>query len=351
MFSNTTNSRHLLHVFTLAVTSLLFFVPLRCEAQNLVPNPSFELVDTCPVFPAVLNYNPESRPNDWFSFSGSPDYFNACEGANAFGGVPQNILTFQHAQDGQAYSGMLAWLPQDHREMIGAELIEPLIIGQTYYGSFWANAAYGGNGTVFAAGACNHMGMLLTMEPYYWTPTQPVFPPEFGLRNYAQIKSDSVISDTVSWTLISGSFVADSAYRYVVIGNHFDNANTTARAIRLVDTVQIWVDTTQAYVMVDNICLTTDHNGCRTSTEIITRSDPAFNLWPDPCSAEFSLRWNGIQQKKVYVVDQLGRTVFQCRVMGGSGITIPVNDWAGGLYIVQVIGEGMKYSRKFIVKH
>ena len=39
----------------------------------------------------------------------------------------------------------------------------------------------------------------------------------------------------MNWTTISGSFISDSAYQYVSIGNFFDDANTTL--IQMQDTV------------------------------------------------------------------------------------------------------------------
>ncbi|MBK7100692.1 MAG: hypothetical protein IPH63_02655 [Flavobacteriales bacterium] len=43
--------------------------------------------------------------------------------------------------------------------------------------------------------------------------------------NYARVYFPQILADTVDWTLVSGSFVADSAYRYVMVGNHFSNAH------------------------------------------------------------------------------------------------------------------------------
>ncbi|MBK9599335.1 MAG: hypothetical protein IPO60_13715 [Flavobacteriales bacterium] len=49
---------------------------------------------------------------------------------------------------------------------------------------------------------------------------------DFPLGDFAQVYSQAVVADTLNWDLVSGSFVADSAYQYVVIGNHFRNALT-----------------------------------------------------------------------------------------------------------------------------
>ncbi|MEY2828661.1 MAG: hypothetical protein RIQ33_519 [Bacteroidota bacterium] len=52
--------------------SLLFY--LVVDAQNLIPNPSFEIHDTCPDAPAQLRFC-----TNWYSpTSTTPDYFFRC---------------------------------------------------------------------------------------------------------------------------------------------------------------------------------------------------------------------------------------------------------------------------------
>ena len=223
MLFNAMHSGRLAAIF--AAGCSLWFAPVL-NAQNLIPNGSFEDLDDCPSELPVQGYSAPNRPYHWFRASGSPDYFNSCEDDQVsdppITSVPHNFASFQYPQDGQAYSGMWTRLVDNGREMVGIQLTEPLQIGMTYYGSFWANAAFGGNSTVFVAGASNNIGILFTMALDEWM-QYPIKDPPFGLRNFAHIKSDSVITDTIAWTLVSGNFVADSAYQYLVVGNHFDN--------------------------------------------------------------------------------------------------------------------------------
>lgn len=57
---------------------ILILVIIICsnilQGQNLVPNPSFEEFDHCPIGVPDLNGNLK----DWLSFRGTPDYFNKC---------------------------------------------------------------------------------------------------------------------------------------------------------------------------------------------------------------------------------------------------------------------------------
>ncbi|HPF90129.1 MAG: hypothetical protein H6592_04535 [Flavobacteriales bacterium] len=83
-------------VFALLLMACLCFLALqRCEAQNLVPNPSFELTDTCP---NTCCFNVGDRPLYWNRWDQSPDYFNACadtiNGVDTLVGVPWNGFTW-----------------------------------------------------------------------------------------------------------------------------------------------------------------------------------------------------------------------------------------------------------------
>ncbi|MBP7156407.1 MAG: T9SS type A sorting domain-containing protein [Flavobacteriales bacterium] len=233
---------------------------------------------------------------------------------------------------------MFAHLVDNYREMIAAELLEPLVVGQTYYGSFWINAAYGGS--QYIGSACNNMGMLMwtTLNLATWQPNSP----RPVLRNYAQVYSQQVIADTAGWSLVSGSFVADSAYRYVVVGNHFDNANTTVQVIGP-------GNPNEAYVFVDALCLSTDPDGCPMATSIRESNAGVIGLWPNPVSEWLRIRWGRLSVHSVIVVDAVGRRVVEQLVLGGQELTLAVHELRNGSYNLLLEGEGGKETRKFVV--
>ena len=111
------------------------------------------------------------------------------------------------------------------REYIGVKLLTPLVIGVKYYVSF--KACLSDNPSIVYAS--NKLGALFSTISYsvdsFCLPpcNSTLLPP----KNFAQVYSDSIITDTANWTTISGSFIADSVYQYVIIGNHFDNTHTS----------------------------------------------------------------------------------------------------------------------------
>lgn len=325
----------------LALCCLMFVVSPNLEAQNLVPNPSFEEIDSCPPWPFYLGFQESSTPLHWARRSESPDYFNACNGSSdTVPGIPRNLFSYQFAQDGNAYAGMFAHLIDDYREMIGTELLEPLTIGQTYYGSFWVNAAYGGPQET--ASACNNIGMLLMTSEFSWvhSPDDPQLP----LSNHAQIYSQQMVSDTANWTLVSGSFVADSAYRYLVIGNHFDNAHTTVQVLGP-------GNADKAYVFVDGVCLSASPDGCPLWNSISENNSQGVVMGPVPTNDELRLDWGALPVRRVVVLDALGQILVERDVDGMNGVNMATGGWPSGAYHLLLEANGGKQTRKFVVMH
>jgi hypothetical protein len=182
------------------------------SAQNQVPNYSFETDSLCPD-----NYNEVTYSKGWlksFTDNVAPyhtEYLNAC-GAPLFS-VPTNTWGYQVAATGSAYMAECTMAPPvqvDYRENIYTKLSAPLIIGHAYEVSFKISH------TNNSKNSSNNFGAKFAVTP------------NFPVNNYAQVYTDSVVSDTTVWTTVHGSFVADSAYQYIGLGNFFDDAHTTS---------------------------------------------------------------------------------------------------------------------------
>ena len=247
MLSSAKNNRWPGRRQNLGLGCLLLVATLRCGAQNLVPNPSFELTDTCPY---TFGFQEGDRPLHWFSWFYSPDYFNACandlQSVDTLVGVPLNGWSYQYAWEGNAYIGLYAFdgYPDEYREYAGVELIEPLEVGCTYQLRFRINPAYGGSyWLIDGGGACDNIGMLFTTASNAWyTTTGPLFP----CRNYAHLRTTVPVTDTLNWTMVEGTMVADSAYSHLVLGNFYPDSLTNGFAIG-----NSWTDIT--YYLVDGV--------------------------------------------------------------------------------------------------
>jgi hypothetical protein len=211
-----------------------------------------------------------------------------------------------------------------------AQLLQPLVVGETYYISFYVSAAWNGtesNPQHYVA--TSNTGALFSMQPRPWAigDSWPV------PNNIAHVYHPWVIADTMNWILVSGSFVADSAYQYVMLGNHFNNA--------LTDTLHFANGTSlpKAYTIIDNVCVSTDPSGCPLAMgEPVIEQPILANLYPNPAQDVLTLRTIGMDEE-VWVIDALGRVIWQS-LSGNELLSIDVSGWSRGAYILRVQQSG-----------
>ncbi len=195
--------------------SLFFYT--ACFTQNIVPNPSFEDTLNCPNYVAQIN-----KAIGWKTFGGTPDYFNSC--SNGMCGVPHNAFGYQFARTGNGCAGLYTFASVQTPiisawESIGIQLNQTMVVGQEYYVSFYASraAAYLNTGM-----STNNLGAKFSTVPY-----SAPFTLSMPINNFAHIYAEFVITDSTNWVQVSGTFIADSAYQYIGIGNFFDFPHTT----------------------------------------------------------------------------------------------------------------------------
>jgi len=316
---------------------LLCSTALSGSAQNLVPNHSFELRDTC--LEVNTAYTIDTGPLGWFSAGGTGDYFMNCIPYGGFNGVPLSSVAFQNPQQGEAYVGLVTYQQSPEvREYFMIELTQAMMIGQTYFASFHANAAWNGNlpyPPMFLASS--HVGMLFTTQPISWVNGDPW--PTGG--NFANVYHPWLITDTVGWTLVSGSFVADSAYQYLMIGNHFDNT--------LTDTLHFadfpW--NPRAYTLIDNVCVSTEPKGCALALGVADYWLDAVSLFPNPANGEVGL--SGVPPgTRLTIHDGMGRLVLREEAIACTW-RMNASAWARGAYVLRLEQDGKFRSFKFVL--
>ncbi|MBI2259954.1 MAG: hypothetical protein HYU67_13775 [Flavobacteriia bacterium] len=209
-------------------------------AQNLVPNPSFEEYINCP-----FSLDIETYLYNWKSSRETPDYFNSC--ASWWGAsVPFNGFGYQMPNSGEGYIGLLTYRSDSaiYTEAIGVQLTEPLQIDVKYYVSFKTSLTLENSTGSMAAN--NKIGVQFTTNEYSSINQIPI-------NNFAHVYTNSIISDTLNWTTISGSFISDSTYSFINIGNFFEK--------QFIDSI-IFNDAFGAYYYIDDICVSIDSSTC-----------------------------------------------------------------------------------------
>ena len=209
--------KKLISVFTL---SLVLF---SSQAQNLVPNPSFEnYANTyCGIqFPSVFNtimYN-------WISpTAASPQvYFtnieDSCYNYQPFSQYtgPIGIKGNQIPRTGDVMLGLRTLtIPSfNQRNYVQVPLSTPMTIGSQYVIEFYASLGDS------MESASNNLGALLSTVAPFSNNDQV-------LNSTPQINSNSIVDNVTDWVLISDTIVAQEAYAFITIGNFFDDNSTT----------------------------------------------------------------------------------------------------------------------------
>lgn len=258
---------------------LLLFVSLSLlvTAQtNLVPNPSFEVYIQCPDNISGIGDDQISRASGWQTYRETPDYYNTC-GSIWNVSVPNNQTGFQYPHTGNAYSGLATYyIIGEYREFIGAQLSSSLLIGQKYYLSFYVSLA----GKQGASMASNNIGARFHNNPYNYVNAAPI-------NNFAHLSCNSLITDTTNWSFITGSFIADSAYSYISLGNFFDDSNT--------DTLRIDDNPFTGYYYIDDVCVSTDsiYAGNWTKANDLLILEKKIILFPNPFTDMIYIKSDG----------------------------------------------------------
>ncbi len=282
------------------------------QGQNLVPNPSFEIYDTCPTFSGRM------YASNWYVAEKTPDYFNVCTTTPAIS-IPNNLFDLQFPATGNAYCGFYTYGTVDtlYREKIGVQLLSPLNIGTRYFVSFKLNAT-----SRHVNGATNKTGALFSTTSY--TPAHPS-----PTKDFCQVWSDSIITDTINWVQIRGSFIADSAYSYLTLGNFFVNSHT--------DTARFWGTSISliAYYYIDDVCVSNDSSTCNSPVGIReAKQIDDVKISPNPFSSQLTFSLSNNEQVTLSLYNFLGQQILQQTFT--SSATINTAELATGIYFYEL---------------
>jgi hypothetical protein len=311
------------------------FVGSFCGAQNLVPNSSFEEYDVCPNTISQI-----SRAKGWNAARPTPDYFNSCAPYYPHPiscvAVPLNSFGYRTPASGNAYIGIISKsINNEDREIIGAELVSPLQTGVKYYVSFKVSFI----GQMYQPNRCsiNKLGVLFSTSLYDSLSFAPIC-------NCAQVYSDSIISDTLNWTRITGAFVADSNYSFINIGRFFDDTNT--------DSIQISGTLGLAYYFIDDVCVSTDSVFTYSYTYTdITESNilSSIIIYPNPTTDFVNIDFGHLNEPlDIAIYDELGSVIFFKDGIISPVEHIPITDVISDFLFVKITYKSGSITRKIV---
>ncbi|WP_276133127.1 gliding motility-associated C-terminal domain-containing protein [Polluticoccus soli] len=208
---------------------LLLVLAFDAQAQNLIPNPSFEKNKGCP----NSNGQVATHCSDWFQYlNNTPDYYHSC-GTTGFS-VPDAVVGYQQAAHGNAFVGVYVYgTTSNMKEWVAAQ-IPPLQKGANYELSMSVVLA-------------NSSGLGTDNLGAFFYNQLPAFGMDYSLIPQVSFLGQGVITDTLNWTRLVGIFTADSAYTNIVLGGFYDNS--------VVNKVPAGPSNTIAYYYIDSVVL------------------------------------------------------------------------------------------------
>jgi hypothetical protein len=299
---------------------------------NLVANPGFEIYDTCP-----NNLSQITRAVGWYSAKLSPDYFNSCTSASSWSAVPSNYWGYQSPVSGDAYSGYAASYGGDQsiKEFLGTQLVTPLQTNTKYFVSFKVCRSY--KSSFMNDCSVNKLGVLFSTVQYSINSPAPIC-------NCAQVYTDSIIQDTLNWTQILGSFIADSNYSYLNIGNFFTNA--------LTDSIQTQGTFCNTYYYVDEVCVSDDSAFCADYSIGINdyNQEIKISCFPNPTSDFVTINSQEATFDQLKLYNLTGQVVKNVVVTNEQVCKLSLCDLPKGYYALIIMKKSSPVYRCIVTK-
>lgn len=325
----------------LLLTFICYIIVCSCFSQNLVPNYSFEVYDTCP-----MTHGPIENVEPWVQPSlGSSDYYNSCTPHCGFicNTVPENAGGYQYAKDGNAYAGIILYCcgsPNDttqynNREYLQVKLLDTLEANKCYRLKLFVSI---GDSVDY---------YKITNFGAYFSDTAILDTTTLLLNYTPQINYIDVngIGDIVGWYKIESTFLAAGGEQYMTLGNFNDDAHTTR--IKLDTSITSFPG--HSYYYVDSVSLT--QILCPIGISINEFSDQKnIFVYPNPAKTNLHIVCN-LNDVEIIINDVWGGKIKQLTLENQTSIDIDISNFSSGVYFITFIDKKnfTKYLKKFVV--
>ena len=323
------------YLYLIVIVSMVMLTKGKAQI-NLVPNGSFEIVDTC-----IMSQGTIYRAVGWNNCIWDAEYFNACANlSQASYGVPNNENGHQNAQDGVAYSLLELYIYGDFPnggEVMGRLLSQPLDTSKTYYCSFYVVRTKIGSQI-----GINKIGMKFSTVPHgcEWCTIAPLN--NSLINNTAAIYSNNIIYDTVYWTQISGWYKPDSAYNYIMLGNFFDTAHISYYPSNLGNPVYYFDN---IYVGLDSV--SNYHEGVPDINSIENK----ISIYPNPATTTLTIHSSNELIENLELYSMVGKLIYAESVGRKYEVNIAVANIKQGIYFMKVLTAKNNTVQKIQIIH
>ena len=318
----------------LVIIILVKFCACSLQAQNLIPNPSFE--DT-----VHLNFD-FKEANDWFHPTNSEsEYYTVFHNQKRPDwGVLQNLIGYQNAKSGRAYIGLRMY-PLDNnivaqkRDYIQAKLINSLKSDSVYCFQIYVSLS---DSSQYASK--NQLGVFFSQN-------QISENTDFHLPYTPQIivSPDDYIVDKVKWLRFDFEYTASGGEEYITIGNF--NDTTGIDTLFVGGGEQFWQKTTYYYI--DDLYLGHCDSLPDTTIGIIENElKQKLQLYPNPVGRQFYLTYSGQEQLHFQLYNLMGQKVEAAVQEEGNRYRFSSGHLPKGVYLLRVVGREGRASFRLV---
>ena len=312
---------------------LLLFLFFSCcgitlNAQNLIPNPSFE--DT------VHNSNGQPILKGWENNIGSPDYFSSLKrsGDNQ---TPKNNRGTQVPYNGQSYLGFGTFdlrLPNE-REYLQIELLDTLTKGEKYEVEFYLSLA----DTFHLALSDRDLGIAFKKEvqPNNFDNKVREFRPYFI--------SDSAWngSNKNGWEKFHYTYTADGGEKVLIIGCFLPDDSLTVDSVGNGGNNPFWINT--SYYFIDQVSVQLKDTSTSLNETVFLN---AAELYPNPAKEYLQFRYSGKEPLQFELFSAQGRKLSIKANMNHHYYHFDTAALSPGLYFLLVSDGKQQKTFKFL---
>ncbi|HRH63383.1 MAG TPA: T9SS type A sorting domain-containing protein [Bacteroidia bacterium] len=318
---------------------LFVLIAAKGQAQNLVPNGSFENYSSCPntpsqIYKAIGWFQPNKYPGGYsVNQSSSSDYFNSC--ADSVIDIPTNSGGFQYAKSGDAYIGLTYYSyfynGNGGREYAEVKLTKSLSFGEKYRLKYYVSMANGSRFSITKFDAHFSTDSLLDSASFDLL-TIPVTP---------QIQYNGRIDDTLNWVEVNGSFIASGGERFLTLGNFHDGSLCDSMRTSIVSINNCCY----GYYYIDDVSLVEDSTiGIEEFAQI------EVSVFPIPAKSNVQLSAQQVF-KEITVMDMRGKMVLQQKPFKMTTL-LDISHWDDGVYFVKCkLKNEQVVHKKIVVQH
>jgi hypothetical protein len=159
------------------------------------------------------------------------------------------------------------------------------------------------------------------------------------IDNFSHVKSNSVVTNVLAWTKIKASFIADSNYTYITIGNFYSVSSTSIASQANTGNI--------AYYYIDEVCVSTDSMYTENYITNVNEwnNTKYYSLMPNPAENQFKIIFNDNLKGKIYNIN--GELIWEFTKREHNDLIINSSNWKNGIYFI--ITE--KFTSKIIINH